>query len=602
MKEELFPREEVIWIGEEMAAMAGIPPFEGKISQGESLNVEVKGSHVQITAGDRNALARGLFMASLAIKSGKDLKLSQKRHFRECGAFIDMSRHGVMNIATIRKTIRSMAALGMNMLQLYMEDIYTLPEYPYFGHLRGRYSAEELRALDAYAGRLGVELVPCIQTLAHLGQFLQWAPNQEIKDQPTILMIDDDRSYAFIEAEIRAMRSSFTTRQIHIGMDEAHGVGLGQYYLKHGPSNRFELMNRHLRRVVEICRRYDFQPMMWSDMFFRLGSKTNDYYDVQAVIPESVIAEIPDVRLVYWDYYNSDPKMYETMFREHLRMKPEVLFAGGIWTWSGFLPHISLTRKTMRPALEACLAHGATTVLATMWGDDGTETCYSLSYNLLPLFSETCWTGKVQDAETLSTLGEVIGGIPAPAFEAWSTFYPGPEDQRNGKGFVYCDLLYPLVVNKHSPVDCAKRFRQGCALMEDYLDLPACTYAYHVMKFAAHKAEIIAQLRTRFLAGDAAYLREVMEKEIPALLKELDSLRGLHRQLWIKEFKRHGWEVIALRYGAVEGRLRDVQLEIQEYLDGAPGALDVLREEPLPSSRKSNMQFYSVYVAPTFST
>ena len=66
------------------------------------------------------------------------------------------------------------AALGMNLFMLYTEDLYTLEDYPYFGYLRGRYTSEELRAIDDYAMELGVEVVPCIQTLAHLGSFLQW--------------------------------------------------------------------------------------------------------------------------------------------------------------------------------------------------------------------------------------------------------------------------------------------------------------------------------------------------------------------------------------------------------------------------------------------
>jgi len=34
---------------------------------------------------------------------------------------------------------------------------------------------EELKEIDDYAASLGVKLVPCIQTLAHLAQFLQWS-------------------------------------------------------------------------------------------------------------------------------------------------------------------------------------------------------------------------------------------------------------------------------------------------------------------------------------------------------------------------------------------------------------------------------------------
>lgn len=59
-------------------------------------------------------------------------------------------------------------------------------------------------------------------------------------------------------------------------MDEAHGIGLGRYYEKHGPSDRFSLLTRHLNRVVNLCQELDLHPIMWSDMFYRLGSKINE--------------------------------------------------------------------------------------------------------------------------------------------------------------------------------------------------------------------------------------------------------------------------------------------------------------------------------------
>lgn len=91
--------------------------------------------------------------------------------------------------------------------------------------------------MDDYAAESGVELVPCVQTLAHLEQFLQWDVNRDIKDNDCVLMIDEPKTYAWIRAALTALRRCFRTNRIHIGMDEAHGVGLGEYYQKHGAVN-----------------------------------------------------------------------------------------------------------------------------------------------------------------------------------------------------------------------------------------------------------------------------------------------------------------------------------------------------------------------------
>ena len=73
-----------------------------------------------------------------------------------------------MNVPAVKKLIRKLALLGYSELQLYTEDTYEVEGEPYFGYLRGRYSRAELREIDAYAKLFGIELVPCIQTLAHL--------------------------------------------------------------------------------------------------------------------------------------------------------------------------------------------------------------------------------------------------------------------------------------------------------------------------------------------------------------------------------------------------------------------------------------------------
>jgi len=41
--------------------------------------------------------------------------------------------------------------MSYDSLMLYTEDTFELPGYPYFGHMRGRFSKEELKEIDDYA-------------------------------------------------------------------------------------------------------------------------------------------------------------------------------------------------------------------------------------------------------------------------------------------------------------------------------------------------------------------------------------------------------------------------------------------------------------------
>src|SRR5699024_3461005 len=169
---------------------------------------------------------------------------------------------------------------------LYMEDTYEIKSEPYFGYMRGRYSQDELKELDDYAYELGIELIPCIQTLAHLEEFLKWSNATKYKDTRGALLLESEDTYTFVENMIQSASAPFRSKKIHIGMDEAEEVGRGIYLNKNGYKPRFELMSTHLSRVLDICENNGLDATMWSDMFLKLASQTGDVYDASTEIPE----------------------------------------------------------------------------------------------------------------------------------------------------------------------------------------------------------------------------------------------------------------------------------------------------------------------------
>ena len=109
----------------------------------------------------------------------------------ENGVMLDCSRNAVYRPAFVRKYLEVMAFSGMNTLYLYLEDTYEIPEYPYFGQMRGRYSQKDLKDIVAFAGLFGIEVVPCIQTLAHMRTFLRWPDSSRLRDTDNILLAED---------------------------------------------------------------------------------------------------------------------------------------------------------------------------------------------------------------------------------------------------------------------------------------------------------------------------------------------------------------------------------------------------------------------------
>ncbi len=585
-----------------MFALAGCD-WTGEVcfKEGEELSLLMDGERLTVEAPDISAAARGLFLAACALRDGRNIpELHQTRHIASCGMMLDMSRGGVMTVQAVKGMIDAHAALGLNLMMLYTEDTYTVPEAPYLGYLRGRYTEKELREMDDYAAESGVELVPCVQTLAHLEQFLQWDVNRDIKDNDCVLMIDEPKTYAWIRAALTALRRCFRTNRIHIGMDEAHGVGLGEYYQKHGAVNRFELLNRHLNRVVDICKELGFKPIMWSDMFYRLGSKNNDYYDTDAVVPESAIAQIPDVALCYWDYYHTDEQFYAGMLEGHRQMGKEVVFAGGIWTWSGILPHVRKTNATMYPALRACLKAGIGTVLATSWGDDGCETDYRLALNQLPIYSEHVWMGEDCTRAEVERMGERLTGLSEACFNAMGAFYADDEDHRPGKGLFYCDPLYPLTEGLWDLTGYREGLEEGIKTLERHLDDSRCEYAWLAMRIALEKLNWVNELRPAYLRGDKAVVLAMANEKLPAMRELYVKMMSVWREQWESGRKRNGWETICARLGAVIARLDDVQRILLRWADGTIECVEELDETPLPASRLCGRQDYHTMSFPQF--
>lgn len=87
-----------------------------------------------------------------------------KNRFDTFGVMLDMSRNSAMKLSTLKEYMLYMKKMGYNALFLYVEDTYEVDGEPFFGYMRGKYTKEEMKALDQYGASIGIEVIPCIQT------------------------------------------------------------------------------------------------------------------------------------------------------------------------------------------------------------------------------------------------------------------------------------------------------------------------------------------------------------------------------------------------------------------------------------------------------
>ena len=344
--------------------------------------------------------------------------------FARFGAMIDFSRNAVFRLDYAKSVLERLAILGYNYVMLYTEDTYEIPGEPHFGMLRGRLSAADVRALDDHAFALGIELVPCIETLGHLEQMFRWKPYEPLRDIDGIICAWDEKTYEFIGKMLRFWRDNVRSRTINLGLDEAWRLGQGEFKKRFGEQKVFDIMLRHVSRVAEMCRELGLEGMMWSDMWFRAGSKKADYYDLEAEFPPDLRAKIPDnVRLCYWDYYHGDPDFYGKMIDRHRELHGEPVVASGVWTWGTFWHSARNTRVAGSACIRACRAKGASDLLFTLWGDDGGFCDFESAFAGLAAAAEEAYAGSVTAKTLEKRYAALFGGASwraATEFGEWT--------------------------------------------------------------------------------------------------------------------------------------------------------------------------------------
>lgn len=559
--------------------------WDGQVEEIASADLIVKfdGQKAVIGSNTIPAKARGYMLLAKAIAEGKTLDICQKAAFKLIGVMLDVSRGGVMKVSSVKKYIDYMVAHGMNMLMLYAEDVYEVEGYPYFGYQRGRYTLKELQEIDDYADSLGVEVIPCIQTFGHMEQFLRYPSSSDVKDSASVLLAGEEKTYDLIEACVATCRKAFRSNRLHIGCDETRGLGLGEYLNRNGYQDRFTIFNSHIQRVTEICAKYNYRPMMWSDMYFTLvnahGVKD---YDPSLIVPQYAVDAMPDCDMCFWDYYNLDNDFYRINIEKHKTFNRPMLFAGGIWTMDGMVPYHEHTHDTMIPAMEECLKGGVDELIITSWSNDGTETSHMLGLPMLSLFSEYCWLGEKCTQEDIWSISEFMTGMTKELSDAVSTFnwkYEGAV--RAGKHIMWSDPLINLLFQDFDMEFGVNLMSEGMKVFEKYPDHPDVPYFKSVFQCCLDKCYIQMNLQAKYKAGDKAWLKNFADNEIPAMIEHFAQLQKLHYASWHADYKTHGFERIMCRYAATKERLAYTAEIINKYLNGEIAEIEELEPEVL---------------------
>lgn len=588
-------REGTLRLLRQKSFRTGDDGFPVTVFRGDVLSVQITGGSAVIT------YPAGYFFRALGILlehfDENVFSITEYPKFQNLGVQLDLSRNGALRVDAIKKYMDCMALMGYNQLYLYMEDMFFVPGRDYFGYMRGRYTAAELKELDDYAFSYGIELIPSIQTLGHHEQYLRWEESADVKDTASELLVDCDATYEFIEKMICAVMAPLRTNKIVLGLDETHTLGLGEHLHRFGYEQKWSIYCRHMEKVFAITDTMGLESMIYSDMFFRMCAPDGWYYTEETVITPEIAQSIPqNATLVYW-HYGETPGCDDYMLEKHQALNRKTVFFGGTWTWSGHLPNTDYAIQITEEALTACEKHGIVDVIQTLWGDDGNECNHYYALLTLQYTAEYAF-GHNGDNRWLAQQFRACTGADADAFYEMSAYqcifnqgieYADFKERFLGKTLFWQDVLlgqYDEYLSHH-PMSAhfgtyADRFQEYAS--QNPLWNQHYTFIETIFRYLSLKCSISEQLVSAYASGDRQTMTGIHSVKMPQLLELTARCHSMHKALWMESYKPFGWEVLDRRYGGTKARIQTATERINAYLKGQILRLEELEEPRLPAA------------------
>lgn len=534
----------------------------------------------------------------------KEYSFCNKVYFDDICVMFDYSQG---NQATkpeyIKKVLLRFAAMGITSVMMYLEDCYEIEDEPYFGYMRPRYTYDEIKMLDDYAYSLGMEIVPCIQTLGHLSNPLRWGVYSDIRDKKSTLLVGNEKTYALIRKMLISASAPVRTKRIHIGMDEAWKLGLGEYIKKNGYRKGSVIFREHLERVMEITKELGLEPMIWCDMFFRIALEEMGYpsetfkTDKELDFESRYEKNNDGPALVYWDYHDHKG-VTRNMLKQCKKLSDNIIVAAAVRNNRGFACKQGINIKNANTVLPICKEVGIRRVIATVWGDNCPEGNNYSALLDLQLYAEHGFSETV-DKEKWYERFAFCGKCDPLAFEALRLFdepcgVTEPDTIANynfSKYLLWQDPMLGLFDANVSELNMNEHYSKLAETLKKYasenIEYKRFFEFYTAAAEAlAAKSEIGIRLHKAYLSGTDI---ERVKSEILDAIDIVKNLRETHREFWFMVNKSIGWEILDMRYGALVSRLETTVWRIDDYLSGKIPSIPELEEKQLYYNGDKNM-------------
>jgi hexosaminidase len=275
----------------------------------ERFSLRITSAGAELWAATRAGVAHGLErVLQLVDRAGPGpglpaVWIDDAPRFPWRGLMLDLARRPY-DLATLLRTLDGMAALGLNVLHLHLNDdqgfaieVPGTPELHTHGGVRGHLGVDEVRRLVDEAADRSIRVVPELDVPGHAGAILWARPELAAGTPPDGLprrfgpgrhALDPSRdaTWTLLDALVGDLADLFPDPVLHLGGDEVHPEVYAfedeprrAWMAEHDLEDARAVQDWFLARMVELLARHDRRPVGWDET---LGPRTPETLTIQA--------------------------------------------------------------------------------------------------------------------------------------------------------------------------------------------------------------------------------------------------------------------------------------------------------------------------------
>ncbi|MDQ8203382.1 family 20 glycosylhydrolase [Pelagicoccus sp. SDUM812003] len=371
--------------------------------------ISANGDSIAIRASDEESAFRAFTTFRQLLRQRDEripaLLIEDSPDLETRGFMLDISRCKVPRKSSLFSLIDKLADLKYNQLQLYTEHTFAYRDHRLVWQDASPLTADEIQEIDSYCYDRYIELVPNQNTFGHMERWLRHKPYQSLAESPNgflhplsgwkehgSTLKPDQASLDFVASLLEELLPNFRSSKVNIGGDEPWELGQGASKTLVNTRGKHAVYLDHLLRIQKLVSKSGRQPQFWGDIVME---------------KPSLVSELPSgTTALLWGYEANHPFAEQCAIMQQAGLPYYVV--PGTSTWNSIGGRLSTALLNIEAATDNALAHGATGLLLTEWGDNGHHQSDLLKIPSALYAAGRAWNKHATHRDHLSTAARLV--------------------------------------------------------------------------------------------------------------------------------------------------------------------------------------------------